>query len=270
MLAWSSSISSRSLAAVGALVTVFSCRPASPPVARLEVTPHELELAYPRAVPLRLTWRLLQALESIGERPTVFVHLFDHPRSVARTFDHPFPEPWVAGGLVEYEITLYESALGPPLPPGEYWLSVGLYTSDGRRWPVEADGDVVNVFEHRVARANVSTGRTTPEIDFSSSWSEVRAGFDRQVLGRRILLTTAGTLRAGPARVPSRLFLTVYPAAGGTPHVESTCGAPASRAWGFGTHEFELPMSTTASCEIRVEASPPGLSIEALAWKVEE
>jgi hypothetical protein len=241
-----------------------------PPVARLEVSPDELQLDYPGAVALRLSWRLLEPLEPSDERPTVFVHLFDHPRSVARTFDHPFPEPWVVGDEVEYEIALYQSALGPPLPPGEYWVSVGLYSTDGRRWPVEADGDEVNDFERRVARLEASSGSTTPEIAFSSSWSEVRAGFDRQVLGRRLLLSTSGTLRTGPVPAPSRLFLSLYPAAGGMPHLESTCGAPTSRAWGFGTHEFELPLSTTASCDIQVEAAPPGLSIEAVAWKVEE
>lgn len=270
MRASSFSISSRSLAAVGALVTVFSCRTPRPPVASLEVTPPELALAYPRAITLRLAWRLLHPVESSDERPTVFVHLYDHPRSVARTFDHPFPEPWAVGSLVEYELTLFQSALGPPLPPGEYWVSVGLYSSDGRRWPVEAEGEEVNDFEYRLAKVNVPGGRTSPPIVFSSSWSEPRAGFDRQVLGRRLLLTTGGALRVGPASSPSRLFLGLYPVAAAPPRVESTCGAPTSRSWGFGVEEFELPLSTTESCEIRVEAEPPGLSIEALAWKAEE
>lgn len=264
------SIGSRALAAAGALVAAFSCRTPQPPVASLEVTPGTLDLAYPRAVTFRLAWRVLGPVESAGERPTVFVHLFDHPRSVARTFDHPFPEPWTIGSLVEYELTLYQSALGPPLPAGEYWVSVGLYASDGRRWPVDADGDEVNAYERRVAKVQVSDGRASLPIFFSSSWSEIRAGFDRQVLGRRLLLQTAGTFGAGPASAPGSLFLRLHPVASGPPSVESTCGAAKSRSWGFGTHELELRLSTTESCEIRIAAEPPGLAIEALAWKADE
>ena len=269
MRASSFSISSRSLAAVGALVTALSCRTPRPPVASLSVTPHDLELAYSRAATLRLAWRLLGPVETTNGRPTVFVHLYDHPRSVARTFDHPFPEPWTVGSRVEYEVTLYQSVLGPPLPPGAYWVSVGLYSSDGQRSPVEAEGDEVNAFEYRMAKVNVPDGRTSPEIVFSNTWSELRAGYDRQVLGRR-LLTTEGTLRVGPTSRPSRLFLGLYPVGATTPRVESTCGAPTSRWWGFGVDEFELPLSTTESCEIRVDVEPSGLSLEALAWKAAE
>jgi hypothetical protein len=269
MRASSFSISSRSLAAVGAVVTALCCRTPPPPVASLKVTPHELELGYSRAATLRLAWRLLAPLATTDGRPTVFVHLYDHPRSVARTFDHPFPEQWTVGSLVDYEITLYQSVLGPPLPPGDYWVSIGLYSSDGRRWPLQTEGDEVNAFEYRMARVTVPEGRTSPEIAFSSAWSEQRAGYDRQVLGRR-LLTTEGALRVSPTSAPGRLFLALYPAGAATPWVESTCGAPTSRSWGFGVDEFELPTSTTESCEIRVDVEPSGLSLEALAWKATE
>jgi hypothetical protein len=261
------SISSRSLAAAGVLVAAMACRAPQSPVARLEVSPPELELSYSRAVTLRFAWRLSRPIGSSSERATVFVHLYDHPRSVARTFDHPFPEPWVVGSLVEYEITLHQSILGPPLPSGPYWVSAGLYTSDGRRWPVEATGDEVNDYEYRVARVNVSEGAASPAVAFSSSWSEIRAGFDRQVLGRRLLLSTRGTLRLDPASSKGSLFLAVLPVGGAPPRVESTCRAPASRSWGFGTYELEIPVSATESCEVSVEAEPAGLSLEALAWK---
>ena len=124
--------------ACAALSLVSGCG-GDTPVARVEIEPKEARLPFSQAQNVRLTWTPSAALE--GEKPTVFVHLLDSEKKVARTFDHPFPQPWSEGKPVSYDLKLYQSALAPPLPAGKYQVTLGLYGKDNKRWALDGLGE---------------------------------------------------------------------------------------------------------------------------------
>jgi 4-amino-4-deoxy-L-arabinose transferase-like glycosyltransferase len=88
---------------------------------------------------------LWQALESLDQHYTVFVHLVDaNDRILGQRDQVPgngqFPTTsWVPG---EYMSDTYAIPLKPDTPPGQYWIEIGLYNPlDGTRLPVsDADG----------------------------------------------------------------------------------------------------------------------------------
>src|SRR5258708_1346167 len=94
---------------------------------------------------LRLSWPRAAGAggEESRSEPLVFLHLLGPKGQVLRTFDHPFPQHWVAGTPVSYDVKLYQSALAPPLDPGKYRLTVGLYDQGGRRWALAGLGEPI-------------------------------------------------------------------------------------------------------------------------------
>ncbi len=250
------------LAAVAA-----SCRSEREAVARVEVSPRQLELSAGGAVELALSWRILKPLEGNSGPPLVFVHLFDHPRSVARTFDHLFPARWIVGDRVEYEIHLVQSVLAPALPPGPYRLSIGILGERDERFPIEADGQEVNEAEYAVSEVAVPALDGVPRFELSSSWEGLRLGSDRQVLARRYLLQD-GSMRVRGASAPGAVFLMMsLPGGGPSLRLASTCGAPERRLSPSGLHEVEVPVLAPNGCEIAFDVDPPGLSLEALGFE---
>src|SRR5262245_39249838 len=109
------------LAVVSLAGWLAGCGGPQTPVAQLTVEPRQVTLPPAQVRPLRLTWTPSAALE--GEEPTVFIHLLDADSKVVRTFDHSFPERWREGTPVSYDVDLYQSALAPPLPAGQYRLT---------------------------------------------------------------------------------------------------------------------------------------------------
>ncbi len=257
---------------LAAACALASCAAREAAVASLTVRPTAAELPYPGLVRLELTVQMIESLGVAG-RPLVFVHLLDGPGNVVRTFDHEFPQEWRPGSEARYEVVLQQSALAPPLPAGEYQVTLGLYR-DARRWPVTAAGPETDEREYRVAAISVpAEGPKVPMFNFSPSWLPTEGGTDVQILGRR-WLSSDGVLRlaeipgAGTVRLALRVPEPrsgeddlVYAPGYGSPglRITSSCGGPEFSISGFGAHVIEIPIeaggdgATPGSCELRFQ-----------------
>lgn len=241
------------------------------PVARLEVEPSEVTLGHATYQQVRLGWTMTSELAELTGPLRVFVHLLDDQGRLTRTFDHPMPGGWAVGEEREDVVRLVQSALAPPLPPGEYELSVGLYDAEGHRWPIQVEGERVGMGEYVVATVTVpSSPSTVPLFSFSPTWSPTLAGSDRQILAVR-WLTGSGTILLeeipGPGtlwlrlRIPEegvagahRVLLPDRPA-GEEPSIQlsAPCAGFEASISGEGSHDVEVPMSTEdGSCAIRL------------------
>lgn len=268
---------------------------AGEPAARLGVEPESLELPYGAYADLRFRWTLLEEIEA---SPRVFVHLLDSDGDLVRTFDHEPPASWRVGTETAYEARLYQSLLAPPLPPGSYTLTAGLYDPiGGERWALQTAGEEVGRSEYRVAAVEVPErieGADLPAVQFNASWSPTLAGGDRQVIALR-WLTEEGTIRlddlgsGGTAwlalAIPEEQVGTMRrrivdpPAGGGEPRVKltSSCSGFEAEVSGQGTHGVEVPVETAPEgCEITLapnfvmespDADRRSLVLEVLAWK---
>jgi hypothetical protein len=112
---------------------------------RIELTGIDLpgaNLAPGDVVPLTLFW---QARKPVAEDLKVFVHLVDAGgRLIAQRDSEPVGglQPTTMWELGEAILDRHGVLLPDPLPPGEYWLIVGLYDPvSGDRLPVSAGGD---------------------------------------------------------------------------------------------------------------------------------
>jgi hypothetical protein len=286
----------RAAAAVACtLVLLAGCRSEEPPAGELTVAPESLVLPYPGFADLQLSFRL-PGLKAGADHPVVFVHLVGEPGEVYRTFDHPLPPGWEGEQELTYPLRLYQSALGPSLPPGRYSLTVGLYEPDGVRWALATAGADVGRYEYTVATVEVPAAPAeAPELEFSPSWLPLESGTDRQVLARRWLagegtIRLAGTAGPGvvwlsvaipPADAPGSRVVWDPPGENGslTVVVTTSCGATEITLSGAGTQQFEVPVDASGqggSCEIRfrpnffllLEGSfeRRSLALEALSW----
>jgi hypothetical protein len=237
-------------------VLASGCGGEDPAVASVEVSPSTVRLAYPTVQPIRLAWAPSAALEA---EPLVFVHLLDEEGAVLRTFDHPFPRRWRPGEPVEYEVKLYQSALAPPLPPGRYRLTLGLYEAGGERWPLAGLGEPVARREYPAAEVEVPAEPAGPALSFSPSWLAVEPGADRQVLARRWvngrgaiglsgLNELAGpgavwmVVRIPPADAANEDLVFEGGASAQSVLVRSECGGSETGISGPGAHELILPV----------------------------
>lgn len=239
-------------------------------VGTVALEPDTVELTYGTYQPVELTWSPSEALDG-GDRPMVFVHLVDDEGRLFRTFDHPLPADWVPGREISYPVRLYQSILAPPVEPGEYRLSVGLYDGASRRWALEpASGEEVDDGEYALADVTVPTTEGTfPGVVFSDGWSATIAGGDRQVLAVR-WLTGEGEIQLATVPGPGRLWIEFYvppdeagsewtfdggePVSGtGGPggtggrlprvRVSTTCGDFTAELEGHGAHDVEVPVA---------------------------
>lgn len=280
-----------------ALALVPACGGSPPPVAGLEVELGRSELPHRGFVSLRLVWRPREALAPEGSL-RVFVHLIDDESSVARTFDHDWHGSWRPGDRVDYSIRLHQSALAPPLAPGAYGITVGLYDEAGQRWPLATRGEPVARYEYRVADVTVPPeAGDAPIFQFSPEWLDVEAGRDLQVLARR-WLSGPGHLRAAGIEGPGELWLRLWlPEPGNQQQlvlgegarqqgavIRSECGGVEVRLAGRGEHDVLLPLGPPAvevageagACAVRIEPNfylreldslaRRTLSVEVLAW----
>jgi len=236
------------------------------PVATVDVEPTELTLPYPGQARFEALWRPSAELGPGGGEPIVFVHLLDAEGEVARTFDHRFPAEWRIGGEQADPIVLFQSLLGPPLPAGDYRLTLGLYGSEGR-WALDA-GEEVAKREYAVATVQVPelAPAAVPKLDFADGWLALEPGQDRQVLGSR-WLSTGGAI--GVAAVPESGHLTLHlevpPSHGGNApvfaagaavqrlKVVSSCDGESDEIVGSGLGFAVVSVPAEAGCEIRLE-----------------
>jgi hypothetical protein len=264
------------------------------PVASLEVSPPAVFLPRGELHTLTLAWTPTQELYGLETEPLVFVHLLARPGRVLRTFDHPFPQRWHAGTPVRYDVALHQSALAPPLPPGRYKLTVGLYQAHGKRWPLEVAGEEVDDREYAVAEVEVPPETPAgggPQFVFAGPWLPAEPGSDLQVLARR-WLAGDGALRLRGAAGAGSLWMTLrVPDGKGAgeelvlePGVVSpgvtlsgTCSGVEMGISGPGQHEVRMPVRDGAGpCEVRFDANfhlrtqgSPHLrtvALEGLAW----
>ena len=223
----------------------------------------------------------------------MFVHLLDEPGSVVRTFDYSWPGGWQTGSRVDQRVILHQSAFGPPLEPGTYALTLGLYDSAGRRWPLIATGEMVDRHEYQVAQVRVAEESSgDPMFQFSADWLDSEPGRDRQVLARR-WLAGPGQVRVtgldGPGEIWLRLLLPTAnsdqelvlaeEAAQQATIVRSDCGDVEVQLAGTGSHDIVLPITPRAdddSCAVEIEpnfyllelesAERRAVALDGLAW----
>lgn len=281
------------------MVPVFlllpGCHRESPAVATVDVKTPVLDLPHRSFAPLSLSWRLHEPLVGRSGRLRVFVHLLDEPGSVVRTFDHPWPGSWRPGSRVDYTVDLHQSALAPPLEPGAYALTLGLYDGEGRRWPLATQGEAVDRHEYRVAEVRVPPeSGSEPMFQFSPDWLASEPGRDRQILMRR-WLTGPGHVRATGLERAGELWLRLLLPTGGAEQelvltegaqqqgvvVRCGCGEIEVRLAGSGIHDVVLPIEPGSegaddSCAIEIapnfylleldSAERHTVSLEVLAW----
>ena len=273
----------------------------APPVARVTASPRVVRLGFPEVQTLHLEWQPAAPLEGVSGQPTVFLHLRDAEDKVLRTFDHPFPQPWRQGEPVAYDAKLYQSLLSPPLAPGKYRLTLGLYEGK-ERWPLDGLGEPVDRREYLAAEVEVPSTSEEPRFVFSPQWLPPEPGGDRQVLARRSLNgegeNIRGAIRVAGVRGPGSVWmilripqidaaneqLVVLSGASGIPGVlvRGSCGAVEGAEVGIsgpGSHEIEIPIEPppqNPACRInlrpnfKIVSNATGksrsVSLESAAW----
>lgn len=177
------------------LAAAVGCQGELEPVARVAVEPPALTLTYPGTAEIHTIWEATAPLDELGAPPVVFVHLLDADGEVARTFDHPFPDAWRPGTPMSDSIAVWQSALAPPLAPGAYRLSLGIWDPvTRRRWPLAVDGVELGRYEYVVASVEVPpVPRSAPALAFTGDWLSVEPTGDHQTLAHR--------WATGPARL---------------------------------------------------------------------
>ena len=257
------------LASMLVMLGVAACQPQEP-VARLQASPRTLTLPYPHTATLELTWQPLRPLDIPTSELIVFVHLIDQEGKVQRTFDHPFPEAWAEGNEVRYPLDLHQSAIAPPIPPGNYKLTVGLYAASGRRWPLEVDAPEVDDEEYALIEVDIPYPvMATPRFTFSDAWKAPQDTGFRQIMAHRWLseeqaeLMIWGIDRPGEAvlrfTIPQlqeqalRLRTTTsdtVPAVA----IASDCGGVQGQLSGYGSHEIRIAVQASVTgqrCTVR-------------------
>jgi hypothetical protein len=257
-----------------------ACR-RSRPVGALAVQPATVSLPHAFASAIKLEFTPNAPLDGIQGKPRVFVHVLDGGRRLLRTFDHPLPGPWAPGRSQSYEVELYQSAIGEPLPAGSYEMTFGLYDDAGKnRWPLAVGGEEVGRREYRLATLVVPPAAPpAPSFQFAGDWQPVEPGSSKQVVARRCLRGEGSIAIVAPpgpgiVRVAASLKETSAASGPGAPwHLSTTCSAqvaevPTTTLTWTG---FSITRTAAASpCEIRLtpaRGSEQALCLEVLAWR---
>ncbi|MCZ7651878.1 MAG: hypothetical protein M5U13_12250 [Thermoanaerobaculia bacterium] len=238
------------------LLLAVGCGGGEAPVADLAARPTEVLLAYPefRDVEVRFVPRV--PLAELGERPSVFVHLLELPGSVVRTFDYPVPATWQVAEPAVDAVRLHQSALAPPLPEGEYQLTVGLYdAATGVRFPLAGGRGEADENEYVVATVRVpASAGPLPRFEYSPEWLETEGSPDRQIVATRWLGAAAGSVRVSqlaaggvlhaqlyvpPGPEPGAHFAVVPDERGPVAVLRSTCSPEELVLSGAGRHWLE-------------------------------
>jgi len=264
------------------------CGGAEAPVGGLAVHPAQVTLGFPEAAELTFTWSPSAELEGLTGAPRVFVHVLDSTGEMVRTFDHPFASTWSPGETIEYSLPLYQSAIAPALPPGKYPVRVGLYDDSGRRWPLDARGEVSNSAYSVVELEIAAEPQPLPSFSFSAGWLPEEVGNDRQVLARRWLWGD-GNLKVVGVSEPGTVWLRLATPEGPLENhtlvldegetqpavvVTSHCDGSTDRLAADEAREFTIEVAE--DCEIDLQANyhwleaetgtARSLALEGLAW----
>jgi len=244
------------------LLCAAGCQHKPADAGSLDVQPRSIMLPYPQLATVHLTWTPAAASGEgdMPSEPLVFLHLLGAKDQVLRTFDHPFPQRWLAGTPVSYDVKLYQSALAPPLVPGKYRLGVGLYDRSGKRWALDGLGEPIRRQEYRAAEVEVPPQPAGPRLEFSRDWLPLEAGSDKQVVARRWLSQQPGEIRVEAIPGPGTLWLSFrippgdsasqklvfHDSSSNSPAVvvRDTCGAVETGISGPGPHEVEMPIES--------------------------
>ncbi len=184
------------------------------PVAHLALEPGEVDLPYGSFTDLELSWTPRAELGDVTGHLRVFAHLLDAEGRLSRTFDEDVPGVWQVGEAERTPLRIYQSLMAPPLAPGDYTLTAGLYDDSGRRWPLETAGKRRGQGEYAMVTVHVpgssqghgkSQGPQLPDFEFSRTWSANLAGADRQVIAFRWLYHD-GSIRLTHIRGPGTLW----------------------------------------------------------------
>ena len=274
------------------------------PVARLAVEPARLELPYGAFADLRFRWtprRRARGRRGIapGLRPPPGLRRRPGPDLRPR----PRSGAWRVGEQTAYDARVYQSLLAPPLPPGTYALTAGLYDPPpARAGPSIPTGEAVGRNEYRVATFEVPVssgeGAGVPAVLFGPAWSPTLAR-SRPAGDRLPLALRGGTIRLGDLPGAGTLWLSlgvpeeqagslrrriVDPPGGGdgVPRVDVmvSCSGFEAQVSGDGTHGVEVPLEPSeARCEITLDpnyvlVSPNDdrrtLVLQVLAWRPAE
>lgn len=282
------------LVAVGALA---GCGGEGDPVAHLRVEPATIELAHGSFTDVRFHWEQRAPLDGPSGTLRVFVHLLDPEGRLVRTFDHRPEGPWRPGESWSYTTRIFQSFLAPPLPPGTYTLTAGLYDAEGHRWPLATEGRTVDEGEYAVAAVEVpESGPGQPALAFSRTWSPTLAGTDRQIVGYR-WLTGSGEVVLNEVQDPGTLWLALrVPAEGGELHrrmndpeapagasprvgIATSCDGFEAQVSGEGGHGVDVPVTPDEEgCTVTLEpdyvmstmdGDRRSLTLEVVAWRGE-
>ncbi len=248
------------------VLSTTACGKKEAPVARLEVKPTTIPLAFPELATIRLTWEPIVAVQAA---PTVFVHLINSKGDIERTFDHPYPVAFEPGTPTTYNVHLFQTALASPLPEGDYKLVVGLYVPGGERWAIETEGEEVKKKEYAIAKITVpAVAANAPRIQFTKTWLPGEEGGDRQSVVRR-WLTSPGALRIAPVPAPGAFWLSLRIPAGDNPGeklvteganppsvvITNVCNATETSVSGPGRHLVQVPIDAVPAdgqCIVRL------------------
>jgi hypothetical protein len=286
----------RTFTAAGALAAVLlaGCeRTPDRPVARLAATPAEVVIGHPGSAPLELAWQPLAPLGEVDGELRVFAHLIDGDGEIARTFDHRYPFSWEVGRTQRHRLEIYQSALGPPLPAGDYTLVAGLYDGAGRRWALDTRSEEVRRREYPLATVRVEGGAggaagAAPELGFAAGWRPLEPGGDRQILGRRWTTGDAVIEVRGAAAAGELVLSLAIPAPEGVEQrlepgsgqpsvrVTSDCDGSSHHLAGVGGHQIAVAVPAGAACQVVLDPSfelvwpegpPRAATLEILYWR---
>ena len=268
------------------MASLGGCDKAPEPVASVRIEPSQVRLPYPGFAQIELEWEPAAPLDTVSGDLLVFMHLLDAEGNVERTFDHVLPFDWQVGSGQSYEITLFQSALAPPLEIGDYRLSLGLYEAGGQRWALSGAGEEIAQLEYHLATVNTEGDpAAVPMFYFSPSWLPLAAGTDVQILGRR-WLTDEGTIRVAEIPTAGTVWMQLqlskampqveeisFLEGESEPHVDmtSTCGAEQVSISGYGVHEMQVRVQATAEgtlpeeCEIVLRPNFQIVEVDTLA-----
>ena len=278
------------------LLTLFvACEAPKTPVGALSVDSTQIDLAFPHYQALKVKIDMQAELDA-GASPLMMVHVLDLSGVVVRTFDHALPQPWAPGQSQEYTIELYQSAMAPPLEPGTYQLTMGLFDPELGRWALTTGAEEVQDQEYAVANVEASQGSdSAPKFFFSPTWMATEAGTDVQVLGRR-WLRSEGAIRLADIRAAGivRLDLRIQKPddqledlvlSEGFDEVQldvaTTCSEQTWSLTGLGTHVVEVAVGMGPEagdgCEIQLtphyrvvtrrNLNTRSLALDLLAWR---